>query len=111
MKICDLAQRLNMKVLTGEQGCNNQVEEIYTCDLLSLVMSSATKECAWVTVHTHLNIIAVAIMAQIQCIIIPQNIQVEEATINKAKDEGIVILSTEMNAYEVCWRAHDAFNQ
>jgi len=43
---------------------------------------------AWITVHTHVNIVAVALMADIPCIIIPEGIEVEEATIKKSCGRG-----------------------
>jgi len=46
---------------------------------------SCCQRDAWITVHTHVNIVAVALMADIPCIIIPEGIEVEEATIKKAK--------------------------
>ena len=69
-------------------------------------MSHAAKGNAWVTVHTHLNVVAVAVLIELSCIIIPEDIPVEEATLAKAGQEGIAVLSSSMNAYEICWRAH-----
>ena len=46
----------------------------------------------WITVQTHMNIVAVAVLTEIACIIIPEGIQVEEEVLNKAENEGVVIL-------------------
>lgn len=95
----------------AEKGLNRALDKevtgLYICDLLSWVMSHANKGDAWVTVQTHLNIVAVSILLEIPCIIVPEGIKVEEATIKKADEEGISILSTEMSGYEISWRVHE----
>jgi len=107
MKVKEFAQKMNMKVLTGEAGMEKDVTGIYVCDLLSWVMSHVEKGNAWITVHTHINIVAVALLAEVSCIIVPEDIAVEESTIKKAEAEGIAILSTAMNSYEVCCKAYE----
>jgi len=105
MKVAEFASKLNMRILTGETGLDREIRGVYTCDLLSWVISHARKDDAWITVHTNLNIVAVALLAEISCIIIPEDISVEEATLKRACQEGIPILSTGMNAFEICCRA------
>lgn len=107
MKVKELASILNFKILTGEAGIDKEVNGVYACDLLSFAMSRAAKGNAWITVHTHINIVAVALLAEIACIVIPENIPVEEATIKKAAEEEIPILSAGISAFEVCWKAHE----
>ncbi|MGI6668584.1 MAG: AraC family transcriptional regulator [Acetivibrionales bacterium] len=77
MKTAELACRLNGVVVTGEAGTDNEIKGMYCCDLLSWVMSHAAKGSAWITVHTHLNIVAVAALLELSCIIIPEGISVE----------------------------------
>ena len=107
MRIKDFADKLEMSSLTGEETLLKDISKVYACDLLSWVMSHASSSDAWVTVQTHVNIIAVAILIEIPCIIIPEGINVEEATLKKASEESIAILKTDMDAYEICWRAHE----
>lgn len=107
MKVKELAAKLDMKILTGECGLEKEIKGFYVCDLLSWVMSHADKGDAWVTVHTHINIVAVALLAEISCIIIPEGIAVEEGSLKKAMEEGIAILSTTMSSYGICWNGHE----
>lgn len=95
MKVEEFAKHMGMKVLTCADTLDKEVEGMYICDLLSWVMSKGKKGDAWITVHTHMNVVAVALLAEISCIIVPEGIEVEEATINKASKEGIAILSSE----------------
>ncbi|RCX08169.1 hypothetical protein DFR58_14510 [Anaerobacterium chartisolvens] len=106
MKVKEFAQSMGMKVLTGEDGGDKDITGIYACDLLSWVMSHACKGDGWITVHTHLNVAAVALLTEAACVIVPEGIAVEEATVKKAAEEGISILSSGLSSYEICYRAH-----
>lgn len=105
MRIREFAKQLKMEILTEEKGLEKEVKGIYICDLLSWVMSHAVKGDAWVTVHTHVNIVAVALMVDIPCIIIPEGIEVEEAALKKACEEDIAILRTSKSSYEIACEA------
>lgn len=107
MKVKEFAENLNMKLLTGEAGLDMVISGLYIGDLLSWVLSHAAKGNGWITVHTHLNIVAVAMMTDVSCIIIPEGISIEEATLNKAVQEGVAILSTGMNSYEISCKAYE----
>ena len=106
MKLSEAASALPVKVLTGEPVRDTEISTVYTCDLLSRVMSMSEKDCIWITVLTHLNVVAVAQLADIACIMIPEDIPVPESTIEKAKEENINIISTSMSTYEACWKLH-----
>lgn len=108
MIISDLANVIPATVLTGEVEHDPPVSDVFCCDLLSRVMANAKKDGIWITVLTHMNIVAVAQLAEVGCVVIPDAIEVPEQTIAKAGEENINILSTPLSAYEICWRVHDA---
>ena len=56
MKLSEAAAALPMDVLTGELVKDAEISTVYTCDLLSRVMSMSEKDCIWITVLTHLNV-------------------------------------------------------
>ncbi len=64
-------------------------------------MSHAQKGNAWVTVMTHANVIAVASLLDLACIIVPEEIEMDKDALKKADEEGIPVLSTTLNAYEI----------
>lgn len=102
MNVKELIELTGAKHLTPEAETGTEVTCGYTCDLLSWVMAHGKAGMAWITVQTHMNVIAVASLMEMAAVIIPENIEMEEATLNKAKDEGICVLSSEKTAYELC---------
>lgn len=108
MNVSEFAKVLDARLVTGDTGLERQVSGIYACDLLSWVMSHASQGDGWVTIHTNLNVVAVALLTEAACIIVPENIEIEQATVEKAAKEGIPVLSTPLTAYRVCCRAYEA---
>ncbi len=108
MNILALSEKIEAKILTQKADVNREVSSGYTCDLLSWVMAHGREGMAWITVQTHMNVIAVATLHDMACVIIPEGIKVENDVIEKADEEGIAILASPLTAYEISGRMHDA---
>lgn len=102
IRVRDLVEKLDLKVLCCKDYLEKEVQGAYTCDLLSWVMSHGNKGNAWITVQVHPNVVAVAVLLEFSCIIIPEEIGVEEISLQKAESEGIPILVSKENAYSIC---------
>lgn len=96
-----ICEKINAKVLAGNDNLDREVNGVYICDLLSWVMSHAKKGDAWITVMSHANVIAVASLLDLGCIIVPEDIQMDQDALKKADEEGIPVMSTSMNAYDI----------
>ena len=106
MNVRELMPHIEARALTGETGLDNPVSAGYACDLLSWVMAHGREHMAWVTVQTHMNVIAVATLHEMSCVIIPEGIHVEDAVAAKAAEEGVAMLSSPLTAYEISGRMH-----
>jgi hypothetical protein len=73
----------------------------YASDLLSCVMAGARHGGLWVTLQAHLNIVAVAALLDQSAVIITEDAQPDEATLQKANEEGITLLSTPDSTFAV----------
>lgn len=101
MLVSELATLIEAQIVT--EGVEDaEVTCGYTCDLLSWVMAKGAPGCAWVTVQTHMNVVAVASLHDMACIICPEGIETEEASVKKAAQEGIAVLATKKTAYDIC---------
>ena len=104
MTVKEVLELIEAKDMTPETDKNTEVSCGYTCDLLSWVMAHGAAGMAWVTVQTHMNVIAVASLMEMAAVIIPEGIEMEEPSLEKAKDEGICVLQTKLTAFEICAR-------
>lgn len=103
LRVKDVIDKLQLKILTdNKSGCelmDNQVSGVYICDLLSWVMSHARKGDIWVTVQIHPNIVAVATLLELSCIIIPEGIEVDKVTLDKAKENKVLLLQSDKDSF------------
>lgn len=73
----------------------------YVCDMLSDVMGSAKSGEAWITIMKHLNTIAVASMTGIPAIILAKGNTPDATVIERAKEEGICLISSELDTFSL----------
>ena len=104
MTVKELCELIEAKDMTPEADKSVEVSCGYTCDLLSWVMAHGDEGMAWVTVQTHLNVIAVAALAEMACVILPEGITMEQESLDKANGEGMCVLTSPLTAYEICGR-------
>lgn len=100
MKIKDLAEKLNLKVLTPYDA-DREISGCYSGDLLSWVMSRAKEGDVWLTVMGNVNAVAVAVLTDCACIVLTENASLDEQAKDKAELQGVCILQSEKNAYEL----------
>lgn len=99
MKIREIVDILDCEVLTGELNMDEEVTYGYTSDLLSEVMGKAKADSVWVTIQSHLNVVAVAVLVGIKAIVICENKSVDPKVVEKAKQEGVAIIRTKENSF------------
>ncbi len=93
--------KLGLKAVAGYEDDKTTITGVYIGDLLSWVMANIEKGNAWITIQTNVNIIAVALLGEASCIIIAENAEIDEATINRANEEGFPLFQSPLNAYEI----------
>ena len=95
-----LSDKMQLKLLTGEEGLDNEVQGGHVGDLLSFVMSHAKEKNVWVTIQGHINSVAVASLLGLSAIILSENVVPDEEMLKKANEEGIPILSTPLSSFD-----------
>ena len=99
MTVAEIAKELRLEIYAGENLEEKTVKGCYIGDLLSLAMSKVEMGNVWITIQTNVNIVAVASLAEAACIIIADGCVPDEKTVEKAKEQDIVILGGEISAY------------
>ena len=101
MKLHEIVDELALTVRTAPEKLDVQISGGYASDLLSMVMAKAREGNIWVTLQSHLNIVAVAVLLDLAGIIVTEGMAVDETTLAKANKEGIPILTTELATFTV----------
>ena len=102
MNLQQIIEQLDLTVLTEPRDfANITASGGYSSDLLSCVMAGAKKGQLWITLQAHLNIVAVAALNELAAIIITENAQPDAASIAKANQQDVILLSTSRPTYEV----------
>lgn len=101
MTLGEIANKLSLSVQAASQSLDTEVTGGYASDLLSCVMAKARQGNVWVTLQSHINIVAVAALLQLAGIIITEGMSPDPATLQKAKEERVAILTTPHTTFTV----------
>jgi hypothetical protein len=101
MKLSDLVSKMNLQVVVAQFNLAVDVTGGYASDLLSDVLANSAAGDVWVTLQAHQNIVAVASMKGIVGIILVSGRKPQEDTLQKAAEEGIPIMVTDLPAFEL----------
>lgn len=71
-------------------------------DLLSFVIGSDSDGTAWVTIQTHLNVAAVAVLKDIPIIIIASSREPAQDLIDRCQAENIALVTTPLSIFDAC---------
>jgi hypothetical protein len=105
LTVQEFAHKNKYKILCSNRAAEEtSIEGVYTCDLLSHAMAKVNDGDMWITVHTNINIVAVAHLTNASCIVVPENINVDIVTLKKAEEQGVIVVSASHSAYEICTR-------
>ncbi|MBQ8203507.1 MAG: hypothetical protein IJZ75_04425 [Clostridia bacterium] len=99
MKVREIAEKAELKILSMPDP-EREVIGAYMGDLLSWVMGRAGESNVWITIMSNINVVAVASLADVSCVILSEGVELEEDVLNAAKEKGINILSTNLPSYE-----------
>ena len=102
MTVKEFSDKLNLTFLCNENKASDRnIDGCYCGDLLSWVMSRAQADNIWLTVMGNINSIGVAVLADVACIVLTENAPLDNNAKQKADENGVIILTTSKNSYEV----------
>ncbi|MBO5929781.1 MAG: hypothetical protein J6Q27_00625 [Clostridia bacterium] len=100
MRICELQQLLQLETAAlGET--EQEFTDCYIGDMLSVVMSRAKEGDVWLTVQTNVNIVAVAALVGIACVIVVEGMEPDADTVQKAIAQGVTIFKSPETAFSL----------
>jgi serine kinase of HPr protein (carbohydrate metabolism regulator) len=110
MKVSELIEKLGLTVFTGSEGLDREITGGYVSDLLSDVMGNGKEGNIWITLQNHMNVVAVASLKEMACIILVKGIIPEAEIVEKAVEEEIPILGSKENTFELSGKIYQTLN-
>lgn len=77
-----------------------EVKGAYIGDLLSWVMGRANANNAWITIMSNVNVLAVASLSDVSCVIVAEGVTLEEDILKTANEKEINILYSDIPCYD-----------
>jgi len=96
-----IVKELNLEVASTAGTLDRPVVGGYAADLLSCAMNRAKKDFVWVTLQSHLNVVAVASLLGLAAVIITEGNRPDGETIARAEAEGVILLLTPQTTFSV----------
>ena len=102
MTVKELSEKLGCQIICMPDG-DREISGGYAGDLLSWVIGRASSGDVWVTIMSNINIVAVASLSDIACILLSENVDLDDDSIReRAISQGINILKTDMDTFSAC---------
>ena len=101
MTVNELMEACGLTAILLPDG-EREVSGAYAGDLLSWVMGRASEGNAFVTIMTNLNVIAVASLRDLSCVIFAEGVSVPQEVIDVAVQKEVNLLGSRLPAYETC---------
>lgn len=102
MLVKEFAQKSGFEMIAGVEALNKEISGVFTGDLLSWVMGNCEAGDLWITVQSHLNVVAVSALKEISALVLAQSALPTQEMLDKAFEENIAVFTTSLSAYEVC---------
>lgn len=110
MNCIEMANAAGFNVITQGNGNHREIEGIYCCDLLSIVMGRAKENDAWITVMGNINSIAVAVLSDVSCVILSEGMTLDTEAKAKALGQDVCVLSSELPTFEIALKIKEVLS-
>ena len=84
---------------------DREISKVFCCDMLSIAMGKAPEDSAWVTVMGNRNVIAVACLADVSCVIIAEGYDFDADALEAARGK-VTLLKSSLPVFETASLIH-----
>ena len=106
MQLAEIAEKLQLRVRSGQDRLNVEITRGYASDLMSDVLANTDTGDLWITLQTHQNIVAVSVMKSLAGVILVNSREPMEDTLEKAVAEGMPVMVSDLPAFELIGRLY-----
>lgn len=97
----ELSNLLKLEVLSMPSP-DKEIKSVYAGDLLSWVMGRAEEGCAWATIMTNINVVAVASLVGASMTVVCEDSEISDDVISVALEKSVNLFRTKLSIYEFC---------
>lgn len=108
MKIIEIAEKLNAKILCCEDRAEREVHSACGSDMMSDVLAFVKDQAVLITGLTNPQVIRTAVMMDMVCVVFVRDKQPTDEMIELARTQGIVILTSPLRMYDACGLLYEA---
>ena len=102
MKISQIMEHLDAKVIWGEEHLGRHVYSACGSDMMSDVLAYVKDQSVLMTGLVNPQVIRTAEMMDMRCIVFVRNKKPSDEMLSLAEETGIVILASEKRMFEAC---------
>ncbi len=99
MTVKELKEQCSFDVICMPDG-EREICGCYIGDLLSWVMGRAQEDNAWITIMSNINVVAVASLSDVSCVVLAEGVTLDDEVKNTAEQKGINVLCSKEPIFE-----------
>ncbi len=94
-------EKMNLEPISAGGLANRPVAGGYASDLLSCAMRGAKKDFLWVTLQSHVNVVAVASLLGLAGVIITEGNRPAPEMVTQAEREKVILLLSDKDTFSI----------
>ncbi len=106
MKLNEIKEILNAKVICGDDMLDREVTSAFASDMMSDVLAYAKTDSVLLTGLVNPQTIRTALMLDMQCVVFVRAKKLTDDVISLANESGIVVLTTDYRMFETCGKLY-----
>lgn len=107
MNVKDIIANKKFKLLTENGNIDKEIKNFFASDLLSFAMGNLQEGDALLTIISNKNVLAIASLINLSCIILTSNIIPDEKFLIKANEENIAVFQTQLDTARAIIELHE----
>lgn len=100
MKVGEIVEQLEARIISPGDG-QRSLSRATVGDLLSFVMGNCPEEAAWITIQTHVNVAAVAVLKDIPLIIVASGRPASPELAERCRGEDIALIESGLSSFDL----------
>lgn len=102
MKVSEIIQLIDGRILCGEERMDYSVEVAFASDLMSDVLTLKNDHVLLITGLNNLQTIRTAEMSDIHCVILARNKRASQEMLELAQENGQVLIECRYSVFKTC---------